>query len=419
MNETITIPVELSLTNPNDPSEVTLVADAVGVGLTGPTANGGRIVRFTEEFLRDYAHTLVGTPVNVLLSADEEGVTGHSTSVVGTITRAIYDSATQKVRIFASLWRHYFPSTVEQLVKLQADKKLQVSAELLAAGDTDAQGVYTPTRGKFSGLGIVNTGADFNNRVLILAALKDDVEALSNVSVPVAPPVPTPEPVSAEIIPMSYEWAGDQIAEHLSNTANSATVVGTFQDRFYFTTNDARYETSFTVDNERLVFGEPVKVNEGETPALEWGTPVSNGGLNMPTEEEFAEIKASLATATTEANDWKGKFETLEATVTAERRAQEADKLGSTRLSEIEKIAPYTDETLKQTHLELFKTVDDKAFDTIKTLMLAVAEPKGGIASPEQVPPADPDTDPGQAEADKNLETWRAEMLATFGTPTT
>lgn len=415
--------IEFSLANPNDPTEVTLVADACGVGLTMPTTSG-RIVRFTEEFLQSYAHSLVGTPVNVMLNAAGETITGHSDSVVGTITRSIYDAATQKVRVFASLWRHYFPETVEQLVNLQKEGKLQVSCELHAIGNTDDQGVYTPTSGRFSGLGIVSQGADLNNRVLILAeALKTDVEAL-NVSKPITEPVvePVAEPVTtAEFMPLSFEWASEQIADYLSTSAiPNATVVGTYNGAFYYDTDDARYKVPLSVDSDALVIGEPVKVNDDDPDEeihLSWGSPTSSGGQNMPTEEEFAEIKASLETVTTEANDWKGKFEQLDATVTAERRVREAEQLSLSRLAEVEKIAPYTDDSLKQEHVELFKTSDDKTFEAIKRLMLAATEPKGGIASPATVPPTDPDADPGAAEAEKGLPKWREELLAIYGTP--
>jgi hypothetical protein len=411
--------IEFSLSNPNDPTEMTLVADACGVGVTLPTGTG-RIVRFTEEFLQKYAQSLVGTPVNVLLNTDGDGVTGHSDSVVGTITRAIYDAGTQKVRVFASLWRHYFPQTVEQLINLQKEGKLQVSCEIAAVGNTDDQGVYTPTSGRFTGMGIVSLGADLNNRVLILAeALKTDQEALSEVSKPTTTESVV-EPVTVTttaIMPLSFEWAGEQIAEYLSNStaALNATVVGTYPNAFFYNaSDDSRFKVPFTVDTGGLTFGEPVKVDEVDS---QESIILSNGGQNMPTEEEFAEIKASLETVKTEANDWKGKYEQLETTVTAERRARESEQLSLTRLAEVEKIAPYTDDALKQEHLELFKTSDDKTFEAIKRLMLAATEPKGGIASPETVPASDPDADPGAVEAEKGLPAWRAELLATYGLP--
>lgn len=404
MRERIDLPVEFSIIDPNDPTEVTLVADAVSVGVTGPTKEG-RVVRFTEDFLSKYAGSLRGKPVNVELSGD--GPTGHSISVVGTIMHSHFDRTIGKIRIFAALWRHYYPATVEELINFHKDGKLQVSAELgVSDGDIDADGVLTPTQGSFTGLGIVRQGADFGNRVLILAeAMNADTEALNRVT------TTADIPAQMNILPNSYEWAGNQIADYLANNTSDATVTGTYDDRFYYSADDSLFEVKFSHVEDGLSFGEPVQVTESDVTFYATDT----GGQHMATETEIAEIKASLQAAETSATDYKEKFEALEAKIEAERAVAARDAIAATRLSEIEKIAPYTDEALKLEHAEIFKTADDKTFNALKMLLLAAAEPKGGIAPDASVPPVEDSDDPGAKEAEANLPKWREELLAQFG----
>lgn len=411
MEETILIPVEASLSNPGDPTEITLVADVSGVGITNRTSTG-RIIRWTPEMLKRAASTLRGRPVNVLLSPDGDRATGHSRNVVGTIIDAKFDEATQKLRVFASLWRHYFPETVNKLVELFGEGVLQVSAEFSINEYEEEDGITTPQSGFFVGVGIVHKGADPQNRVLVLAsALENDKEAMTK--------VPTKTPETVEILPFSYEWAGDQIANYLSNNAEGAVVTGTYGDSFFYQASDNTYQVNFTVsdDNNTLQFDTPtVWTSGGDINRYFWGTgtPQEQGDENMPTAEELAAANSDLEQARTEADEWKNKFETLEADITADREAREIEKRANDRMAEVEKIAPYKDETLKAEHLELFKTADEKIFAAVKNLILASVNPKGGISSESGVPTDDPSADPSLVEAKSKMEDWREEMLAQY-----
>ena len=163
--------IEASLSNPDDPAEVTLVADVAGVGRTQRLATG-QVLNWTPEMLRKFAPSLIGKPVNVDL--DETGEPGgHTRRVIGAITHAEFDESRQVVSVHAALWRHYFGATVARLKELGA--RLQVSMEFLMAQVTDnGDGSITPTEGEFSGLGIVRVGADPRNQVLLLASLAED-----------------------------------------------------------------------------------------------------------------------------------------------------------------------------------------------------------------------------------------------------
>lgn len=409
--ERIFLPVEASLANPNDPAEVTLVADLSSVGITNRTSTG-QLINWTADILRARATTLIGKPVNVLLQ--DGRVTGHSRNVVGTIIEAAYDETSQRLRIVASLWKHYFPETIAQLADLARKGALQVSAEFMIAQANRDNGVTEPTDGLFTGVAIVEEGADPRNKVLVLAsALKSDKEAeqlLEN---------------EVEVLPQSYEWAGEQIAEYLANNEIvDATVIGTYPDQFVYTSGENTNSVTITTNNGNLAFGEPTVWSEstgttaiwGVVPSQEPATPQESKNM-----EELAEVQASRDRAQTDADSWKSKFEELEASVKSERDEREAEKaaavavtLANTRIGEIEKIAPYKDATLKAEHLELFKTADDKTYEVVKSLIAATVEPKGGIASEGGLGPTDEDADPVLAEAQKNLPQWREEMLALF-----
>ena len=413
MEDTILIPVEASLSNPGDPTEVTLVADVSGVGITKRTSTG-TILNWTPEMLKKAAPSLRGRPVNVLLTPDGEGVTGHTHNAIGTIIDAKFDEATQKLRVFASLWRHYFPETITKLGELFKKGLLQVSAEFAVADHTEESGITTPTEGFFTGLGIVSDGADPQNRVLVLAsALKVDQEAISNM-----------EPqTTVEVKPGSFEWAGEQIANFISNTTSTGdtiTVTGTYPDAFYYSDGSNEYRVPITTTSNggtyTLKFSEPVIYDGAEdTSTIVWGN-APEELEDMPTVEELAAAEASRDAAKAEADDWKTKFENLEAEVKEERESREADKRANDRMAEIEKITPYTDQALRTEHLELFKTADDKLFEAMKNLILATVQPKGGISSEAGVP-ANDDIDPSLAEAQKNKDAWREEMLAAYPKP--
>lgn len=420
MQNRIFLPIEASIVNPDDPSEVTMIADVSSVGVTRRTKNG-QIINWTADILRGKAHTLVGKPVNVFLS--DGRATTHSKNVVGTIIESAFDETTQKLRVIASLWKHYFPETIEKLRELARGGELQVSVEFAYSHADTEDGVTTPTDGIFLGVGIVDTGADLQNKVLVLAsALQSDMEAWSKLENEI--PVGTEEETT-EILPMSFEWAGEQIADFLSSRGEEATVVGTYPSEFYYSNGNNTYQVPFTYTQSEgsLKFGEPVSLSVGDTTSLPntstliWGVAPAEESTKETNMEELAEVQASLVRVQAEADDWKSKYETLEASVKDEREEREAEKRANDRIAEIEKISPYKDETLKTEHFELFKTADDKLFDAVKKLIMASVEPKGGIASESGVEAQSEDADPVQAAASASLPKWREELLAAYGQP--
>lgn len=137
----------------------------------------------------------------------------------------------------------------------------------------------------------------------------------------------------------------------------------------------------------------------------------------MTDEKEFLELKASSTADKAELDELrpiKTKYEELLAATTAKDKTAAEELLAATRLSEIEKIKPYDDEKLKDEHKEIFKTADDKTFETIKTLMASATELKGGVAD-EAHAGTGGDKDAGELEAEKNLPKWKEELLASYG----
>jgi hypothetical protein len=378
-------------------------------------SKSGRKIHFTPEFLQDYARTLKGKPINVQLR--EDGTPGdHSTVVVGAIESAAFDPGTNKVGIIGSLYRHYYPETVSRLIELQKSKKLDVSAELsITDGEEEEDDTIKPKMGWFSGLGIVGKGADLGQRVhYLLQAYESDEERLKEAKLPKPDIFTDPEPLAG-----SFEWVGNQVAEHLANTVTtgSPVITGTFTDNFVYQTNTAgelggnTWRIHFSQDGDSLKFGEPEQVSSKE-PVTSVVSPTME--LNMPSEQEFADLRQSLQAANDAAEEYKTKFEELEQKIATERATREAERVALARLEEVNEIAPYTDEALKAEHLEIFKTADDKTFNAMKVLLAAAAEPKGGIAPGGKVPTQDPDADPGEAEAMAALPKWREELAASF-----
>lgn len=422
MNDRVIIPIEASLLNPDDPAEVTLVVDAVSLGTTLPLASG-HVVTWDEAAMRAFADSFAGTPVNVLLSASGEA-TDHSDNVVGVVKNAVFDEASKKIRVFASLWRHYFPETVDTLKTLFKDKKLQASMEFLASKlRSNPDGTVTPEQGRFGGLGLVATGADLGNSVLLMAsALKADTKESEKV----------PEPITTAPVG-SYEWVSLQAAEWLANNvvtdSTSASVNGTYTNAIVYTqtsgTSSDTFRINYELTDNKLKFGEPVRVDPTFVP-LEASRkddqePAISGVQNMPTEQEFTELKASrdaLETEVKELRETKTAYETLKASVEAKEKEAAAEKLADSRIEEIEKIKKYENTELKASHRELFKTADDKTFEGFKALIASTVELKGGISS-ESTAPTDDGSDPVEAKAKENLGTWREEALAHLGVSAT
>jgi len=417
MTDNVLVPVMASLSNPNDPIELHMLADVSSVGVTKETASGYR-VNWTPELLRARAASLIDKPVNVYLENEDtvDGKpTGHTKEVIGTIGDAQYDEALGKITAKAVLWKHYFPETIKRLGELYASGGLQVSAEFDPLSYENEEGnIRKMTDGVFSGLAIVNEGADTGNRVRLFAAYKKDSEAHM-------------AQTNIEILPNSYEWLGNKISEYLAsqltNEDDKAVVNGTFQDSFHFTANDKRYSVNFEYAGDELKFSDPVEVDPKEEVNLSVFTvkeestePTNSGELNMPTEAEFAELEAAKETAVATAADWESKFNTLFAQVEAEKAAKAAEELATARLAEIETIAPYKDAALKEEHRALFAAADEKVFDAFKKMVLASAAPKKGIAGGENVDDGeDDDLSPVLAQAKKGLPAWREEAMALAG----
>lgn len=426
MNEKVLVPFRASFANPDDLSDVTLIAEPVSLGTT-MRLQTGQIVTWTEERMREFAPSFVGMPVNVLLGSNGTP-TDHSLDVIGSITKAEYDENQKKIRVYASLWGHYYPETVKALKDLykQPDHRLEVSMEFLASQlDINVDGSVTPIKGRFSGMGIVGGGADLGNSVLLLAsALKADTGDKEE-------PVKVTTPITAAPVG-SFEWIALKAAEHLANKGSvdkpyNANIVGTFTNTVvYKTDGNDTFRVDYSRENDNITFGEPVKVAETFVP-LEGSRkdPEPNpksGVMNMPDEKEFAELKASrdsLETEVKELREIKTQYTELKAQVDKDKAEKEQSLKASARVEELEKIRPYDDPKTKEAHLELLKTADDATFESLKRLFASMVELKGGIPSESQTPTPKEGEDPVKAEALKNLEAWKEELKASRSTPAT
>jgi hypothetical protein len=287
-----------------------------------------------------------------------------------------------------------------------------LAEELRDNGD----GTVTPIRGRFSGLGLVPFGADKGNAVLLLAsAIETDKKE--------ATPVVTTSASTA--LAGSYEWVSLQAAEHFANMGTSdapytANVLGTFNNAIVYSNGSDTFRMTYTTGTNGVTFGEPVKVVDTTFVPLEASRTdedtSQSGVLNMPDEKEFEELKASrdaLEKELEELRPIKTQFEEMKAAEAKKEEENRKELLASTRLEEINKIKPYEDEELKAKHKEVFKTLDDAAFETFKSLMAATVEPKGGVAD-EAHAATGGDDDPGEREAKENLPKWKDELLARF-----
>jgi hypothetical protein len=421
--DNILIPVEASFANPGDTAEVSMLVDVSKAGITRKTARGFKM-HWTPEMLREKAKSLVGMPVNVALNEDGSRATGHSKNAIGSVTGVEYNEDQETLKAHLVLWKHYFPETVDKLGQLFMQNKLQVSAEY-GMNDYDEEEpqdgtpVYKPNDGRYTGIALVDDGADIGNRVLLMASYKKELEATEE------------KPMDSIILPNSYEWVGNKISEYLAtkltNEDDNAVVVGTYPNAFFFTAKDKQYSVNFEYTGNELTFSDPVEVDPKEEVNLSVFTVKNDsadnhnsGESDMPTEAEIAELEAAKETAETSAAEWEGKFNELKTQVDAKEAADKAAELANTRLAEIDTIAPYTDATLKEEHRQLFASADEKVFDAFKKMVAASAAPSKGIAGGDPIDDgADEDTDPVKAQAKKNLPKWREEALANFPQPET
>lgn len=418
MEELISIPLNASILNPNDPADVSIVVDAVTLGTTRRLASG-QIVTWDEESMQKFADSFAGTPINALVNEDGE-LTDHSREVVGAIRKSVYDPENKKISVLGSLWNHYYPATIKALKALHDEGKVQASMEFLADSlRENPDGSVTPLSGRFSGLGLIPEGADRGNSVLLIAsALKTDKEDISTVS-----------DDTTTALPGSYEWISLRAAEQFANMGTvsepyTANILGTFNNTIVYSDGSETFRLDYSNTTDGVTFGEPVKVATTFVPltaSREDDESLESGVVkNMADEKEFEELKAShnaLEEELKELRPLKQAYEEMKASNEERDEKDRQELLASTRVAEIEKIKPYEDDELKAKHHEVFKTADDVSFETIKSLMASTVELKGGVAD-EAHAGTGSDRDPGEVEAEANLPKWKEELLARFA-PTT
>lgn len=362
--------IEASLANPDDPAEVTLVADVAGVGKTHRLATG-QILTWTPEALRTFAPTLVGMPVNVAF--DENGEpTGHSRHVIGAITKATFDETRGVVSVQAALWKNYFSATVARLKELGS--RLQASMEFVYSAFADnGDGSITPTEGRFSGLGIVRVGADPRNQVLLLASLAEDE------------------------------------ASRKESVTDKTTIMARLE-RFLFG-EDAepvfKHEPDSVADDNKEIDASQADADTSEDADL--GTEISEEQKAALRAELLAELKPQLdELATVKAERDELKAEKEEAAANAAK-----DALAAERAEELDKILPVSTDEGKTRRLSAVRELSAEAYDALKAELLEAAKgAAGGIHSDAEAhAEADEDAEVSKEQMDK----WTAEMLASQG----
>jgi hypothetical protein len=335
--------------------------------------------------------------VNIWLEGGK--ATKHSRNVIGSITSAAYDPLIKKIRITASLWRHYFPETVNSLLSLFRSGELETSAEI-SFNDWDEEALSDggkhifPKDGAFIGLGLVGRGADPRNQVIALlsAAFEKDSEVLSSIQEKsMASMQPINVPVNFTLIP-SF-WSGTGGIVPTTTTATDSTTYTVIR------TDEA--QNTIELESEEA---EPVSRMDAD----------DNGEADMPT-DVVAESAEELVEASAESpsedpqEDWKGKYEELAAKVAADEAATAQATLVTERLSELELIKPLEQGT-KDKYSKFLGTMAEDDFTAMKEFLSAALEPAGGIASDAEVEPAK-DVDSGDAEIEAHLEQWRKEAI--------
>lgn len=365
--------IEASLSNPDDPAEVTLVADVAGVGTTQRLATG-QILKWTPDMLRKFAPTLLGKPVNVELNEAGEP-TGHTRTVIGAITKSTFDEVRQVVTVEAALWRHYFGATVARLKELGS--RLQASIEFLYSASTDnGDGSITPTEGEFSGLGIVRVGADPRNRVLLLASLAEDE------------------------------------ASRKESVTDKTTIMARLE-RFLFGEDAERVfkpEPTPEADN-KVIDASQADADHEEDAAL--ATELSEEQKAALRAEILAELKPQLEAAD-EASAIKAERDALLAEKAANELNASKDALAASRAEELETILPVKTDAGKARRLAAVRELDEAAYEALKAELVEAAEPKGGIHSDAEAHAAQ-DEHEDDAVSEETLAKYRAEATAAVG----
>jgi hypothetical protein len=405
--------LEASISNPDDPFETTIVGDAVSVGITTPLFKSGKRIKWTPEQLKMYASSLEDMPITLKFE-DEEGnkLADHSDVIVGRIKEAYFDEAKNKVSYVGRIWKHYFPKSIDRLAEMMAsDKKPETSWEFTPTGleavPDEGEDVFTPTGGRFSGLAVINKGADQGNNVALLAAAAQEEQQKLVDKEMSQPKVGT------------FEWISDKIAEKLSasgsvDTYKPATILETYPDHVIYFVTGKHFKLPYTIEGNDIEFSDTIEVEPiyqplgasaaGSTKEHPEATPppkVEENNKKTMAEIEDKELDALRASAQkatdleTETADLKKELDALKAsnteledykkTTEAEKAAAALETLAASRLAEVEKITPYKDATQKEEDKEAFKTMDEKSFEIIKRTLSAAAEVKGGVSSESRI----------------------------------
>jgi len=460
----IRIVATASLTNPNSPSEVTLIADAVGVGTTYRMASG-HVITWTAEFLRANAHSFIGKPVNIDIDEDGEA-TGHSRRVVGAITHAFFDERKQVVTVHAACWPHYAPETISQIKKLakaDPENRTQVSMEFIPTAEmiANADGSESPTAGEFSGLGIVGVGADPRNQLILVAALAEDeakgtmkfdkiddiIDGLKERFVLQEKTTPEQER-DARVADLqaahegAFEWYASQLAQWLAGRRTEsewvwASVIATYPKYAIYQEGEDYFKVPYTRKGRELEFGDPVEVdptyNEVEASAAWQGLEPSastdtDADLSQDKEPKLAteisaeqkaslrnELLAEVQPQLDELATVKAENETLKAAA-ADREATELKAATTTaRLDELDKIIPAKDDEAREARRTQIADLEQPAYDALKAAMLTLAEVHGGINSDADTHADEPEVTAAtavDADADKLIQDMEAREAA-------
>lgn len=441
-----------SLSNANDPVEANAIISFAGAGTTNPISNGKRI-KWTPEFLRKKVSTMVGMPVNVKLNADGKA-TGHTENFdIGTVKSAWYDEATDSGWANVTFWKHRYPKTVAQLQKLYANKEVDPSMEFLPTDMvTNEDGSVSPVDGRFSGIGFVGKGGDPRANVFLMAALNEDTESMQE-NKPVMDLFkdfvafmkgrPKEEPLEASTDTLqaahegSFEWLQSEVRDHLQgeDPNNFAEIIATYSNYAIYKTNGDYFRIDYKRSGADLTFGEPQSVDPVYQPTAkasaaegeDENTGQPDQGVDMTAtpeelqaakDQQLEELKASVEKLTEALAAQTALNEQLKAAREADEAEKKSKELADSRMAEIEKITPVK-ETLKASLYENLKMIDDTAYEAVKASFAAAAELKAGIApeGDDIVNPSQPGKPEDPTKVDpKELEKWRAEAQAKFGT---
>lgn len=459
-----TIQVDASLVNPEDTTEVNVVAAVAAVGTTHRLSTGQRI-NWSAEFLRAHAKDFIGTPVNIRLKTDPTGkvkASDHSRDPIGAIKEAYFDEEKQAIIATASLWEHYRPSTVQQMRKLYKDGDLHVSMEFkYPEGSLQANedGTHTPTAGKFSGMGFVGQAGDPRSMVYLMAALEKDensqqetvvADVIKEIGARLLGKTTEEEPefdeqkqndLNAELSAAhegSFEWTARRLQEHLSagrDVDNPAYhyVIATHPNHAIYQDGEDYFRINFKRSGDKLDFGEPQKVNpvyqetakasaeaSGEQPADETGNP-SQGDKDTMTvtpEEALAAAKTENDALKAAFDQMKLSFDEMKAGIDAREASDKEKALADTRFAELDKIAPVKEE-VKAALYESLKKLDDAGYEAVKSAFAAIPdEAKAGIDPTPVI--ANPDEPTGKPKNEQDvpkakLDAFAEEAKAQFG----